>query len=313
MALMLILSGTTGCLSSLNKRGIALATAIAPVTDQAGSAYRSANAIHIMRSDYDAIAAFDAPAPAPAYNPRIIQPLLSDKDIEIRLAVLAAFQAYADSVVAITTNTDTPQLQAAANAAGERLAHLGNAVAPSIESTLGFAGSSTQTAPTAAQSDPITPTIRNGITTAVDALGQFLINRRIKKELHHTILSMDPQLKLLCDLMQSDIAILQGIEDRDYNSILNRQTLFLRENSGKIDAAERQRLILQLPAIARQQQSSDRQLALLSAAVSRLELAHHELTAEVLNKNPETLWQKLAELKAAGTNLASFYSSLPPS
>ena len=69
-------------------------------------------------------------------------------------------------------------------------------------------------------------------------------------------------------------------------------------------------MIAQLPAIARQQQASDRQLTQLSAAIVRLELTHHALAAEAQGNNPESLKQKLADLEAAGEELGKFYSSL---
>lgn len=105
LALMLVVSAT-GCLSSLNKHSVALSNAITPVLDQATQAYRDANTLHDQRTDFDAIQQFDQTSPV--YNPRNVQPLLSEKDIQVRLAVLAAFQSYAQSLVAITSGTDSP-------------------------------------------------------------------------------------------------------------------------------------------------------------------------------------------------------------
>jgi hypothetical protein len=317
---------STGCLSPYAKHSAALAAATAPVIDQAAAAYNSANSIHYMRTDYDAITEFDVSAPV--YNPRTVPPLMSDKAIHARLAVLAAFQSYVQSLVAITNGTDSPELQAASKSAGESLTTLGNTLAPSVESTFGIAvatasttqttvsttsNSTTTTATTSSSApvNPITPAIQNGISTAVDALGQFLINRKVKKELPPVIVAMDPHVKVLCDLLESDITILKDIEDRDYNFVINQQTLFIRESSGKLDPGMRRALITKLPAIARQQQASDQQLTLLSAAIYRLELTHHALAAEAQNNNPESLKQKLADIETAGEELGKFYSSLP--
>jgi len=329
MALTLSLSlCATGCLSPLHQHATALAAATAPVVDQAAAAYSSANSIHFMRTDYDAIAQFDAGTPV--YNPRTVPPLMSAKDIQVRLAVLAAFQAYVQSVVAITSGTDSPELQAASTSAGQDLSSLGSALAPSIDSVLGIAATAASTTVTtvatttgntttatsttsstpAAAPNPITPTIANGVSAAVDALGQFLISRKVKKELPPIIVSMDPHVKVLCDLLASDITILKGIEDRDYNSVINRQTLFILEPASKLDTEERRKLIMQLPAIARRQQTSDQQLTQLSAAIVRLELTHHALAAEAQGNNPESLKSKLGDLEAAGKDIGKFYTSL---
>ena len=134
----------TGCLSPYAKHSAALAAATAPVIEQAAAAYSSANSIHDMRTDYDAIAEFDVTAPV--YNPRTVPPLMADKAIQARLAVLAAFQAYVQSLVAISSGTDSPQLQDASKSAGQSLGNFGNTLAPSVESTFGIAAATASTA-----------------------------------------------------------------------------------------------------------------------------------------------------------------------
>jgi hypothetical protein len=316
----------TGCLSPLQKHAVALASATAPVVDQAAAAYSSANAIYSERVDYEAAAHFDDKSPV--YNPRTIQPLLSSKDVQVRLAVLAAFQEYVKSVVAMTNGTDTPELQAAARSAGENLSNVGNTLAPSVESVLGIAAAATAstteftsttttdtstTMTSSSTSTPavaITPEVRNGITTAVNALGQFLINRKTKKELPPIIIAMDAHVKTLCDLLQSDINVLNEQEQRDYNYLINQQTLFLRREKA-IEPEERRQEIMKLPGIVRREQASTLLLSQLHDAIVRLELTHHALAAEAQGNNPQSLQQKLDALEAAGDDLGKYYSSLP--
>ncbi len=304
---------TTGCLSPLAKHSTALAAATAPVVDQAADAYRSANSLHDLRIDYEAVANFDNAAPN-VYNPRNIQPLLSGKDVQVRLAVLAAFQEYVTSIVAITRGTDSPELQAASVSTGKKLTSLGNTLAPSVESTFGIAAASASTDTSAgtaasAPTDPITPGMQNRITLALDAFAQFLIGRKVKAELPHIVQAMDPELKVLGDLLESDLAILRGQETRDYNFIINRQTLFLR-TSTNLDPELRREEIMKLPGIVRQQRISDDKLTQLNAAIARLELTHHAFAAEAQGNNPESLSKKLNDLEAAGKELTAFYISL---
>jgi hypothetical protein len=121
---------------------------------------------------------------------------------------------------------------------------------------------------------------------------------------------MDPHVKTLCDLLESDIAILQGQESRDYDFIIDQQTLFIREPSSKLDPEQRREQIMKLPGIVRQERESTQQLTQLSAAIARLELAHHALAAEAQGNNPQSLKIKLGDLEAAGSDLGNFYSSL---
>lgn len=304
---------TTGCLSSLNKRATTLDTATAPVLDQAAAAFNNANRIHDARVDYDAASQFDTASPV--YNPRNIQPLMSDKDIQVRLAVLAAFQEYVKSVVAITNGTDSPELQAAAKSAGENLTDLGNALAPSVQSALGIASAAATTTSTSSTSSTAAPAIseaaENGITTAVDALGQFLINRKTKKELPPIIVSMDPYVRTLCNLLESDISILKDQEARDYDFIIDQQTLFIRRPSSNLDPQQRRDEIMKLPGIVREQRASSQQLTQLSAAIAGLETAHHALAVDAQGNDPQSLKAKLGDLEAAGRDLGNFYLSLP--
>jgi hypothetical protein len=292
-ALLVLLAAAGGCLAPLHKGGVALSEATAPVVDQAAAAYRDANAIHDLRVDYDAVARFDEASPV--YNPRNTESLLSEKDIEARVSVLAAFQEYANLLVAISSGTDSPALQAASRSVGENLTTFANSLTP----------------PHSAGSSPaITPEARNGISTAVDALGQFLVNRKIKKELPQAIVAMDPHVQSLCSLLEGDVQILEEQERSDYNRIIDQQTLFIRENT-KMDPEQRRVEIMKLPGFVRQQRTGEARLESLRAAVNRLATAHRALAAEAQGRNAESLADKLAELASAGVNLGNFYQSLP--
>lgn len=307
----------------LAKHSVALVAATAPVVDQAAAAYRAAEKLHDLRVDYDAVSEFDDTQTV--YNPRKIQPLLSDKDIQIRLAVLTAFQCYTKTLVEVTSDTSSPALDAASKSIGSTIGSIGNSLAPAIQSTLGVAAaavSNTETAVTTSGgvttsatttvSTPgplITPGTQNFISTAVNALGRFLVSSKIKKELPQQVKDMDPHLQALCELLEKEIDVLQDQEQRDFDSIINRQTLFIRENT-KLNPDQRRVEIMKLPEIVREQRAADQQLASLRAAIVRLALTHHALAADAQGDNPESLTAKLGELEAAGNDLGKFYSSL---
>ena len=237
---------------------------------------------------------------------------MSDKDIQVRLAVLAAFQEYVKSVVAITNGTDSPELRAAAKSAGENLSNLGNALATSVESALGIAAAATSASSTTSTAAPaISGAVENGIITAVNALGQFLINRKTKKELPPIIVSMDPHVRTLCNLLESDISILKDQEARDYDFIIDQQTLFIRRPSSNLDPQQRRDEIMKLPGIVREQRASTQQLTQLSAAIAGLETSHHALAVDAQGNDPQSLKAKLGDLEAAGRDLGNFYMSLP--
>jgi len=314
----------SGCgTQPLAKHATAVAAATAPVVDQAEDAYKSANAIHDMSENYDAVSEFDKTAPV--YNPRNVKPLLSDAQIDARLAVLKGFQVYVQTLVAVTAGTDSPALEAAAKSAGGSLAGLANNAGPEVESALGIAvasasttdttvttiSGSTTTTTTSTASTPaplVTPQIKNVMSAGIDALGQYLVSRKVKEELPGVVEKMDPQVKALCELLAQEIDILSSQEKIDYDSVINRETLFIR--TATLSAEERREAIMKLPDLGRQEQAAAQKLAQLKGSLLKLELTHHALAAEAQGNNPESLKSKMGDLAAAGNNVGKFYSSL---
>ena len=298
----------TGCLKHLAQQSTALSAAIAPVVDQSAAAYRDAVALDDRRTDYEAVVAYENKDAS--YNPRNVPELLSERDIQSRLAVLAALQVYAQSLIEITKGTDSPELDAASKSVGENLTALGNGLAPSIENVLGIAaaGANSPSAPA------LSPEVKNGISTGFNALGQFLVNRVVEKELPGKIEGMDANVQALCKALADDTDTLEAFEERDYDRILNLEKQFILEDEqpGKnVNPEEHRAEIMRLPEIARQQREAKEKLAALHAAIVKLALTHHALAAEAQHNNPESLKDKLSELSDVGSSLGKFYSSLP--
>ncbi|MGB6725772.1 MAG: hypothetical protein WBE74_07685 [Terracidiphilus sp.] len=318
-----------GCAPTpLAKPATALSSALAPVVDQSAAAYRDAVALDNLREDYEAVVAYqnkDA-----TFNPRNTPVLLTEKDIQARLAVLAALQVYSQSLIEITKGPDSPALDAASKSVGSNLTSLGNNLAPSIENALGIAAAaastttttvttvsgSTTTTTSSSSSTPaplLSPEVKNGIGTAIDALGQFMVNRTVEKELPGKIEEMDPHVQALCKALSDDIQALQSIEQRDYDRILNLEKQFILEDEqpGKnVDPQQHRAEIMKLPEIARQQREANDRLTALRAAIDKLAKTHQALAKEAQHADPETLKQKLGDLADVGNNLGKFYSSL---
>lgn len=207
---------------------------------------------------------------------------------------------------------------------------LGNNLAPSIENALGIAAAaastttttvttvsgSTTTTTSSSSSTPaplLSPEVKNGIGTAIDALGQFMVNRTVEKELPGKIEEMDPHVQALCKALSDDIQALQSIEQRDYDRILNLEKQFILEDEqpGKnVDPQQHRAEIMKLPEIARQQREANDRLTALRAAIDKLAKTHQALAKEAQHADPETLKQKLGDLADVGNNLGKFYSSL---
>ena len=293
----------TGCQPHLNDSTLALEAATAPVIDQAAATYRETNALHDIRVNYEIYERFDQANPVPAD----LEVLLSDKDIASRLAVLEGFQVYVKSLCAVTSGTNPKELADASANVGSQLTSVANTLMPSVQKVLKISAADSSS------SAALSPSVEKGISTAVFALGQFLINRKLKNELPAKIAEMDPHVDALAKLLEDDIDVLTQQTDHDYKRIVNLQILFIRKNSegNRLGPSEQRNEIMRVPDILRQQKAASEKLSSLKAAIALMAKAHHDLTAEAQGKNPESFKTKLQDLANAASDLGSFYSSLP--
>jgi hypothetical protein len=153
----------------------------------------------------------------------------------------------------------------------------------------------------------------NGVSTAVRALGDYLIARRVKGSLPKVTQDMNPVIKKLCELLNSDITALRRQADVDYQTLIEQEDQFIRHPATPLDPVEHRNEIGKLIKLANQQKANDELLAKLQVALHTLDLTHQALAAAAQGNDPETIKEKLADLEAAGQSLASFYSSLPSS
>jgi len=187
----------TGCTSSLHKQATALSGATAPVVDAAEKAYADANAIHELQQNVEAAVDFDKKTPV--YNPRNIKPLLSEKDMDVRLTMLKGLQLYVKTVVDLTNGTDSKDLDAASKDLAGGLAGVGDALLPEGTSastqtiaTTQDGTTTTATVTTSVAAGAISATEQNVLATAVKGLGLYLGSRKVKQELPAIVEKMDP-------------------------------------------------------------------------------------------------------------------------
>jgi hypothetical protein len=316
---------TSGCMKSLKEHSTALAAATAPVIDQAAAAYQAANAIHEKRADYDAIAVFEQDHSIDKL--KVVHELIDDKDIEIRLKVLTAFQLYVKMLVEITNGTESPELDAASKSLGKDLTGLGNTVAPTLDNALGIpatgptttvitttstTGDTTTSTSSIKKSPaaPITSTDQNLISTGANALGQFLTYRAIEKDLPQLVMKLDPQVTSLCKTMIAEVDDMSDAETIDFNYMLGEEKYFVMNPAVTLTEVERRNEVAKMEELVREQHAVELQLAGLRKAILNLALTHHALAEDLAKANPQPLKDNLKELIAAGQNLGTFYSGL---
>ena len=301
---------TTGCLSSLHKQTLALSVATTPVIDEATHTYHAAQKMHDLKVDYDAVDDFSK---TKTVHPETVVSFPSEQAIHVRLTLLQAFKCYVQSLVEITSGVSSPKLEAAATSVGASLTTIGNRFAPTPDDPLALTAASDST--TLDSTPLISVKGQNILSTAALAFGEFLVHRTIKKELPSKVVKMDADLKTLCKAMLDDIDILAKQEERDLDSIRDRQTLFVQSTmqAGALPLApDQQRVqVLKIPDAIREHRATQEQFADFRASLIHLYMTHHALAAEIQKNNPRSLQGLLGDLTAAGSDLGKFYSSLP--
>ncbi len=293
---LLLTALSTGCsLSPLAKPVAAFSTAANQVITSSEDAYRAANQ---LRQDEQMAAAVFAYDRKPSWSPYTdTRPLLTPDQLDARIKVLDGLKAYADSLVVITGSQSSKDVDTAATGVGANLRTLSSTAATDLKSS---AASSSMNASEAA-----------GVSTAIRALADYLIAKKVKGSLPKVTQEMDPVITTLCNLLDSDLTVLRRQADVDYQALIEDEDQFIRHPPAPLDAAEHREEIGKLITMAAQQKANDELLAKLQTALHTLEVTHQALTAAAQGNDAESVRQKIAELAAAGQNLATFYKSLP--
>jgi hypothetical protein len=289
----------TGCsLTPLAKHTAAFSIAAGQVINSSEDAYRAANQLRQEEQVAAAVRDYDT---NPKWSPYTdTKPLLTTEQLNARITVLDGLKAYADSLVQITGSQSSKDLNSAAAGVGSNLKALSSTAATDLKNSV-------PNAPVMSAAEA------NGVSTAVRALGDYLIARRVKGSLPKVTQDMNPVIKKLCELLNSDITALRRQADVDYQTLIEQEDQFIRHPATPLDPVEHRNEIGKLIKLANQQKANDELLAKLQVALHTLDLTHQALAAAAQGNDPETIKEKLADLEAAGQSLASFYSSLPSS
>jgi hypothetical protein len=224
-------------------------------------------------------------------------PLLTSDQLNARIKVLDGLKAYADTLVDLTSGKPSKDLEASAQAVGTNLQSLNQTVATDLS--------------TAVPNLPVMSTTdASAASTAVLALGEYLIARKVKAALPKVTQDMKPIITSLCELLNSDVTILRRQANVDYQTLIEQENQSIQHEGTTVSPYERRLEIGNLLVLAAQQKANDDVLAKLQTALHTLDMTHQALAAAAQGNNPESISQKIAELEAAGKDLGNYYKVL---
>jgi hypothetical protein len=287
----------TGCaLTPMAKHAAAFSSATSTVITNSEDAYRASNDLREKEQMEASVYSYNYAADADiSFDPhKEFKPLFTPDELAARITVLNGLKAYADSLVQLTgkpSKSDADALDSAAAGVGTNLQGLSTTLNAKFSAIPAM--STTQAAL---------------VSTAMKALGEYLQNRVVSKSLPKVTGDMNENVKTLCGLLESDIAVMKTQADADYTSLLMTENQFVLHN--KLDAVEKRNEVEKMIRVAGQQKANQRLLDALNGAVVKLSLTHQALAAAAQGNNPGSLSETIAELEAAGQDLSAYYKSL---
>jgi hypothetical protein len=231
--------------------------------------------------------------------------------MNVRLQILQGLKQYASELSSLTGSNDVDSLNKASSAVGTSLTALTKTNEFKTFTSKLPSGASEQAA------------------TAVNAIGNWLIESKLAKDLPPLIEKMDPSIQAICTLLYEDIGSVNtnpahpsegsGLRQElwnNYNEIINSQNQYIlhgqcngeKTPSDCFSPDVRLAEIQKLPALVQQRNAADQTLQQVQVTVKQLAQAHTELVKAAQSK--QHLTADLDDLVAEAQRLNTYYSSL---
>lgn len=294
MAVLVLLAGCS--LSPLARRTSAFATAATATAKDTTNAYALVEQAH-----HDAeIAAMVANFDKDGFHPETIEPFMPAKDMEARTRVLEGLSRYAETLAYVSGDAPMNDVDMQTTALGKSLEDL---------SKSGAVASFTKSA-------GVSNVDLNLATTAIDALGRALIERRRSRDLPAILKEMKTPIPQICALLEADIGDPEksGLRNQlknDYEALKRKQIQFIRDNEATMSAADKRDAIEALPKIVSAEASGDKSLSATQTALKQMAATHTALVESVGAKEAPAFRTMLSELISDGQQLHGFYAQLP--
>jgi hypothetical protein len=231
--------------------------------------------------------------------------------MNVRLQMLQGLKQYASELNSLTGSNDVHSLNKASSAVGASLTALVKA-----DEFKSFASK-------------LPSGVSDQAATAVNAIGNWLIEAKLAKDLPSLIEKMDPNIQAICTLLYEDIGSVDtdpahpsrgsGLRQQlwnDYNEIIVSQNQYILHGqcngaNGPINCFSpdaRLAEIEKLPALVQQRNAAEQTLLQVQVTIKQLAQAHTELVKAAQSKQHMTA--DLEDLIAEAQRLSTYYNSL---
>jgi len=299
-----------GCVKQIRSTVPAFAQATELTSTNVQAAFQTVNATYIEAQTFRYAVTYNGEVDPAS----ILENWLPAGSMDVRIQLLQGLKQYASELNSLTGSNDTDSLNKASSAVGVSLTAL------------------TKTAEFKGLTSKLPGGASDQAATAVNAVGNWLIESKLAKDLPALIERMDPSVQVICTLLSEDIGNVNNNPDRplegsglrhqlwnDYNNIILAQNQYIlhgecvkgktQPNCFSPDA--RLAEIKKLPALAQQRNTADQTLQQVQVTIRQLAQAHTELVKAARSK--QHLTADLQDLVAEAQRLNAYYNSLASS
>lgn len=259
------------------------------------TATNAAGAFDAVQAGYyeERISAIALETNVAAFNPDDIQPFLPADAIKARLDVLDVLKLYAAKLALLCGNPSETNLDQATDKFASAMKKLDtNLVTASFLS-----------------SEKVTPQEINIFTTALNAVADWIIERKEAEEAKKTIEEMKKPIDDICALLASDLQRIHGQLRAEYKQTRQNDDVALIHSWPHLSPPERREELRNLEDLTVSVGKADSTILTLQSAVSNLAVAHASLD-DVFTKDKVKASELIDDFSTQAQRISKYYSSL---
>jgi len=272
-------------------------SAVTATAENNSAAYSEIEKIHHEVELIKAVAYFDAKG----FRPDLLSPFFDEQDLKIRKQVLDGLCLYCEKLLELAGNRQLDEYDSETKNLGNSLQNLNEGL---LENSF-FKNAS------------VTPSQIQIFTTAVNAVGRWIIERKKDMSVKENIISMNGSVREICVMFEQDFGNpplgenknargLRAQQWNQYDELMMLQDEFVRDNSAKLEPVAKKLEIEKLAALPQKQKESDAAMAEIQNSFRKLWEIHNSLSAECAGEKQD-YELLLKNLIAEGKRISKFY------
>jgi hypothetical protein len=229
------------------------------------------------------------------FHPNDIQPFISTNALQARLDILDGLKAYAANLSTLMGNNVPTNFDSDTTKLGQQLTKIDT----DLVSDSFF------------KKQPVTAQELQIFTTAINALGHWLIEYKQNKAAKGAISSMQQPVADICQLLQKDLEILGRQSANDSANTLRNENQYILNYLHAFDESPGQKRaeIQEMADLTRTMRSEATLFESMQSSVAKMATAHKAL-GQVFSKNTKDVSSLISEFSAESSRISKYYNSL---